>query len=125
MLLADDESNVRFALRVLLEQRLAVQVVGEATDVNDLLNGIKTACPDVVLLDWGFGDGATIDLLSLLRTRCPNLAVIVLSGHPEAREAALAAGADAFVSKADPPEQLLTAIRSLQSCDSSSLEVLW
>jgi CheY-like chemotaxis protein len=38
------------------------------------------------------------------------LAVIVLSGQPEAEQDALDAGADAFVSKADPPEQLLAAM---------------
>jgi hypothetical protein len=36
--------------------------------------------------------------------------VIVLSGRVLARKAALAAGADAFVSKGDPPERLLAAI---------------
>jgi CheY-like chemotaxis protein len=47
-----------------------------------------------------------------LRELCPGLPVIVLSGQPEVRRTALAAGADAFVSKADPPEQLLAALRS-------------
>jgi CheY-like chemotaxis protein len=36
--------------------------------------------------------------------------VIALSGRPEARQAALLAGADSFVSKADPPDRLLVAI---------------
>jgi CheY-like chemotaxis protein len=39
--------------------------------------------------------------------------VIVLSGRPEVRQAALAAGAEAFVSKADAPQQLLAALRRL------------
>ena len=43
-------------------------------------------------------------ILTLLR-------VIALSGRPEARQAALEAGASAFVSKGDPPEFLLEAIR--------------
>jgi DNA-binding NarL/FixJ family response regulator len=38
--------------------------------------------------------------------------VIALSGRSEARLAALSAGADAFVSKGDPPERLLAAIRA-------------
>ena len=53
---------------------------------------------------------AAVDLLPALRQACPALSVIVLSGRPEAEDAALAAGADAFISKADPPEQLLAAI---------------
>jgi DNA-binding NarL/FixJ family response regulator len=49
-------------------------------------------------------------LLSALRRACPGLFVIILSGRPEVRRAALAAGADAFVCKCDPPERLLAAI---------------
>ena len=67
------------------------------------------------LLDWGFGAGEPEALLRDLRRDCPALRVIALSGRPEARRAALAAGADAFVSKADPPEQLIGAIEALDS----------
>ena len=49
-------------------------------------------------------------LLATLREACPDLLVIVLSGRTEVRRAALGAGADAFVCKCDPPEQLLGAI---------------
>ena len=49
-------------------------------------------------------------LLSALRRVSPNLCVIALSVRSEARRAALAAGADAFVYKCDSPERLLAAI---------------
>jgi DNA-binding NarL/FixJ family response regulator len=39
--------------------------------------------------------------------------MIVMSGQPEVRRAALAAGADAFISKTDPPDQLLAALKEL------------
>jgi DNA-binding NarL/FixJ family response regulator len=50
----------------------------------------------------------------------PNLLVVVLSGRPEVRREALAAGADAFVSKVDPPERLLAALHAM---DSRSMEM--
>ncbi len=49
-------------------------------------------------------------LLSALRRVSPNLCVIALSVRSEARRAALAAGADAFVYRCDSPERLLAAI---------------
>jgi len=49
------------------------------------------------------------------RTAQPGLAIIALSSNPESRRAALAAGADAFVSKGDPPEWLMDSIES-QCC---------
>jgi two-component system invasion response regulator UvrY len=114
ILLADNEANVRFALRTLLERHQGIQVVGEAVNSEAVLSQVKATCPDLVLLDWDLQGSAAVDLVPALRKVCPDLAVVVLSGQPEARRAALAAGADAFVSKTDPPEQLLAAIRSVK-----------
>jgi DNA-binding NarL/FixJ family response regulator len=113
ILLADHRLKVRFALRALLEQRPGVEVVGEAVAAEDLLTQIEASCPDLVLLDWKLQGLPAVNLLSALRRFCPNTRVIVLSGRPEARMAALGAGADAFVSKTDPPGRLLAAIDRL------------
>lgn len=110
ILLADGQAKVRFALRVLLERQSEYKVVGEAVDAEDLLIQAALTCPDVVLLGWELSDRTPIELLPALRRLCPMLPVIALSGRLRARQAALAAGADAFVSKADPPERLLAAI---------------
>jgi DNA-binding NarL/FixJ family response regulator len=110
ILLADDQPRVRFALRVLLERQPGVEVVSAATDADDLLSQAKASCPDLVLLGWELLGSAAVGSLSSLRRICPDVSVIALSGRPEARQAALSAGADAFVSKTDPPERLLAAI---------------
>ena len=111
VLLADDQPNVRSALRLLLKQELGLSEVGEATDVSDLLSQVETNCPDLVLLDWELPGSKNMGLLASLRTKCPQLFVIVLSGHPMARQAALSAGADDFVGKGNPPEVLLATLR--------------
>ena len=111
ILLADAQAKVRFALRVLLERQSGIEVVGEAASVEELLARTAASCPDVVLLDWNVAGPVAAGLLLALRCDCPNLGVIVLSGRPEARAAALAAGADAFVSKGYPPEHLMAAIQ--------------
>jgi DNA-binding NarL/FixJ family response regulator len=110
ILLADDQPHVRSALRLLLEQQPGVQVLGEAADAQGLLDWIKAACPDLVLLDWELPGLDAKVLLPALRDLCPNLAVIALSGRPETRKNALDAGADGFASKGDPPERLLAAV---------------
>ena len=110
ILLADAQAKVRFALRVLLERQPGFEVVGEASDVDDLLAGVKTCEPDLILLSWELPHPAKAEVLPALRTACPHLSVIALSGRLEARRAALNAGADAFVSKSEPPERLLAAI---------------
>jgi DNA-binding NarL/FixJ family response regulator len=109
--LADDQPRVRSALRLLLEQDPQLSVVGEAAAAEGLLAQVRAAHPDLLLLDWELpGLQATNPLLPALRALCPRLSVIALSGRPEARRAALAAQANAFVSKGDPPERLLAAV---------------
>ena len=110
VLLADDQAKVRSALRLLLEQEPDVDIVAEAVEADDLLIQVKENCPDLVLLDWGLPGPPSKALLPALHALCPHLKVVVLSGRPEARQAALDAGADAFVSKIDPPERLLVAL---------------
>lgn len=112
ILIADDQPQVRRALRLLLEQELVADVVGEAAEAGSLLTQVSAGCPNLVLLDWELPGMAAQDVLIALRQTCATLTIIVLSGQPEADRDALRAGADAFVSKADPPEQLLAAIRA-------------
>jgi DNA-binding NarL/FixJ family response regulator len=112
IILADDQPKVRLGLRLLFEQEDWVSVVGEAVEAASLLALAEVAQPDLVLLDWSLQASTAVDLLPALRTLCPGLAVIVLSGQPGIEDYALEAGADAFVSKADPPEQLLATIRA-------------
>jgi two-component system invasion response regulator UvrY len=114
ILLADDQPKVRFALRTLLERQSGFKVVGEARSGQDLRDQIQPTRPDLVLLDWELPGERALDTLSKLRTMYPTLRVIALSGRSEARQAALQAGVDAFVSKSDPPEHLLAAIRDFE-----------
>jgi DNA-binding NarL/FixJ family response regulator len=112
ILIADDHPQVRSALRLLLQETLDVIIVGEADDVKKTLELVSVEEPDLVLLDWDLlaPDGAAA--LSKLRTALSDLAVIALSGSPEARQEALAAGVDAFFSRGDPPERLVNSVNS-------------
>jgi DNA-binding NarL/FixJ family response regulator len=110
VLLADDQAKVRSALRLLLKHQAGTEVLGEAIDTTGLLDWVRATCPDVVLLDWELPGLPATALLPLLHVHCPDLRVIALSGRPEARKAALEAGAHAFVSKGDPPEVLLSSL---------------
>jgi DNA-binding NarL/FixJ family response regulator len=111
ILVADEQPKVRFALRILLEQQAGFEIVGETKNAEELLAQTAAKFPEVVLLGWDFPGLEADTLMFALREINPNLWVIALSGLPEARLAAMDAGANAFVSKADPPESLLKAIK--------------
>lgn len=110
VLIADEQQKIRFALRLLLEREPELSVVGEAEDVESLMTQIEISYPDIVLLDWELPNTDGENVLCSVRKVYPNVALIVLSGRPEAKKAALAAGADAFISKGDPPERLLAEV---------------
>jgi len=110
VVIADDEAQVRSALRLHLEEGAGCAVVGETDNVDDLLAEVESSRPDLLLLDWELPPSGGSVALRTLRAVWPELAVLVLSGRPEVRSEALAAGASAFVSKADSPGHLLAAI---------------
>ncbi len=110
VLLADDQPGICSALRLLLEQVDGTDIVGETNKADDLLVQLEAAQPDVLLLDWELPDLHPNEAVPAMRSRCPGLFVIALSGRPEQSREALAAGADAFVCKCDAPEVLLAAM---------------
>ena len=112
VILADNQPRVRFALRALLAQQAHVEIVGEARDVEMLQNLIDTAVPDLVILDWELPGLADFGSITALRANNPNLYIVVLSGHNDARQNAFDAGTNRFVSKTDPPEKLLAALEN-------------
>ena len=115
VLIADSRPQVRFALSALLRQQPGLEAVGEAGDVEELLVKVTATRPDLVLLDWRLRGKPMAELVPEMRRLRPGLRVIVLSERPDASREALEAGADAFVSKADHPEKLLSAIAEVGS----------
>lgn len=113
VLLADAHRNVRWALRTAITEEPGLTVVGEVSDADHLLSQAQALQPDLILLEWELPGRTGEELLADLGTLNHGSRVIVLSGRPEARQAALAAGAEAFVSKADAPHQLLTTLHKL------------
>jgi DNA-binding NarL/FixJ family response regulator len=114
ILLADEGEMTRFALAALLEQRPGWIVVGEAVSAKKLLSKIESTKPDLVLLSWNLPGLCIEEMIATASTKFPGIAVIVLSGRPETRPQAIAAGAYAFVSKVDPPARLLEAVQSVK-----------
>ncbi|GAB4254822.1 MAG: hypothetical protein Kow00129_15780 [Thermoleophilia bacterium] len=119
IVIADDQAEVRSALRLLLEEEGDLGVAGEAADAVGLLRLLGEGCGEILLLDWELGGVRGVDVMDELRNVRPELRIVALSGRPEARESAIRAGADAFVSKGEPPEKLLSVIRTLAAAGDS------
>lgn len=110
--LANDRLGERSALRLLL-QSLNMQVVGEAADWITTLAQVPTLELDILLLDWGVLPAEPRTALRQLRAACLVTIVIVLISSLEARQqAALSIGADVFISKNEPPDQIAERLRA-------------
>lgn len=105
IVLADRQQRVLRALGLLLGSQPGWEIVAQASTADELARLLSGAHADLLLLDWELGAHAALPRVG--GSPC----VIALSGRPEVRAEALAAGADEFVSKGDPPEQLLAAVR--------------
>jgi DNA-binding NarL/FixJ family response regulator len=117
--LADGRPDERSAIRLIL-QDMDLQVVGEAADWPTALALAHTTRPDLVVVDWDLVAGESGEALPKLRESCPAAVVIVLISHLDPRhQAALSAGADAFISKNETSmrvaERLRDAVASIPS----------
>ena len=112
VLLATPQPDVRAALRLLLLD-LRMEVVGEAADWPVALALASETRPDMLLVDWELITVNSGNTLTQLREACPAAVVIVLISQLDARQqAALSAGADAFISKGEMPDRVADRLRA-------------
>jgi DNA-binding NarL/FixJ family response regulator len=113
-LIADDRPQARDALRSLLATVPEIEVVGEAADGQEAVQQVEERDPDVILMDVQMPVVDGLEATRAIKKRWPQVKVVVLTMYGSYRPDALAAGADAFVNKADPTEVLLEAIVGAQ-----------
>lgn len=117
VLVADDHPLVRDALTRAIQKMDAQAVTIEAADLNSVWGLLDQEVPDLVLIDLNMPGMAGVDGVRALRTRYPQLKLLVASGQedPPTIRAALAAGANGFFPKSAPPEWLMQAIGLIQA----------
>ncbi len=114
MLLASDESLTRAGWRAMVEAIEGVTVAGESGTAAEAEKALTSGRADVILLDVRLDDGAGVEAIKRIRRRSPQTAVVVVTSadHPDAARRSLEAGAVAYLSKTDTPEDLAAAIKS-------------
>ena len=115
IVIADDHAVVREGLRMLLEAEPDLQVLGEASDLDDTRALLRELMPAVLVLDLHMGRDLSIGVLSELRQASPDTAVVILTmeDDPAFVAPAWAAGAAGYVLKEASRTDLLRAIRTV------------
>jgi DNA-binding NarL/FixJ family response regulator len=119
ILIADDHEIFRRGLRSLLESHPEWEVCGEAVDGQDAVDRVKELQPDVIVLDVGMPRMNGLEAAELIRKQIPDSRIVILSQHePQVvKQAALSAGARAYVTKSQVSQELVTAIERIISSD--------
>lgn len=117
VVLCDDVSEMRKLLRYTLETDPRLEVVGEAADGREGARVIAELQPDVVLLDLSMPEMNGFETIPTIASSAPRTGIIVLSGFSaqRMREPALRNGADLYLEKGLPLDEVISAVREVSS----------
>lgn len=113
ILIADDHPVVRDGLVAILSTQADFEVVGEVANGVELLAAIPTLRPTVALLDLNMPEMNGVEAIEQLRDHHPDVRAIVFTAYDtdERIIAALRAGAQGYLLKGAPRDELFNAIR--------------
>jgi DNA-binding NarL/FixJ family response regulator len=128
IVIVDDHQIVIDGIRQLLRSEPRVSVVGTAVSLAEAGVLGKRVSPDVVILDLKLPDSVQMSAIPTAREHFPKAKILVLTGFGEkVRAAAMAQGADAFLTKELASDQLINEVLSLaghKAQSSRAVEVL-
>ena len=112
VLIADDHAIVRKGMRQIVADQPEIQIIGEADDYPAIARAVRGMEFEVMLLDITMPSKNGLEVLKLVKQQKPQIAVLMLSMHPQDQYAvrALKAGAAGYLTKDAAPERLVEAI---------------
>ena len=122
MLIADDQPRARRSLKALLTAMRwsrntsgqpsngLIETVGEANEGQQTIDQVGALHPDVVLMDLHMPKPDGMRAIRVIKSRWPEVRIVVLTMYATHRTAALESGADAFLLKGCPTRELLEAV---------------
>ena len=108
IILVDDHTIVREALRTMLEQDKGIEVVAAVGDGETALRMAEELGPDVVVMDVGLPGQSGIETTRRLLAKCPQIKVLALSSYLDRRivQQMLDVGASGYIAKSAASAEL-------------------
>jgi DNA-binding NarL/FixJ family response regulator len=115
ILIVDDHTLLRAALRALLTEDPGIEVVGEADNGRDAIRAVGQLAPHLVLMDLAMPEMNGMEAITEIKRRYPDVRVLVLTLHKaeDYIHASLKAGADGYILKDATQEEFRVAVRSV------------
>lgn len=105
-IIADDDHDLRFFVRRILQREFPAAKISEAANGEEALQLYDTDGADLMVIDHQIPFLNGTELIRKLRARSASIPLVMASNHPEARDAAMTAGATCFVEKKSLDSQL-------------------
>ena len=115
IMLADHHPQVLLVLKTVFQEQPKFEVIGDAADAYKLLNLVIDNPPDLVLMDAELPGMSNTNLINELHKVKPQPIVVVMGTSNAQGRMLIKSGADAFVSKSDPPDWVLETMLSFES----------
>ena len=115
IVIADDHAIVREGLKRIVSEADGLDVVAEAADGTEVMQRVRDADFDVLVLDLSMPGRSGMELIKWVKTEKPRLRILVLSMHQELQYAvrAIKSGASGYLTKESAPAQLVLALRRI------------
>ncbi|HET7522311.1 MAG TPA: response regulator transcription factor [Bacillales bacterium] len=115
LMLVDDHTVLRDGLRSIFDLEDDIDVVGEAVTGDEALRKMKEVRPDMILMDINLPDIDGVEVTTAVKTQDPDCRVLVLTMYSDDEYfmSAIRAGADGYLLKDMPSEEVLDAIRTV------------
>lgn len=115
ILLVDDHAMLLEGLARQFNDRKGFKVVGRATSGKEVMESLARVVPDVITLDVSLPDTSGLNLIPRIKKGYPTVRILMLTMYDHERyvTSALAAGADGFLAKGAPFEELDKAVRDV------------
>lgn len=110
--LVDDHPVIRRGMAQLLSEHGNYHIAGESEGVMQAIADIMDMPVDLVIVDLSLADGSGLELIKSIHAMQPKIRILVASMHHDAMYAqrAIRAGANGYLSKEQPPDQILQAV---------------
>ena len=113
----DDHSLIRLALNSRLSREADFSVVGVFSASAELISALRELTIDLLVLDYQLHEGELdgLNLIRMLRKQYPKMLILISSSSekPAIVNLAIGAGANGFLGKSQPVEDLTVAIRTV------------
>jgi len=115
ILIVDDHEMMRKGLRLLIQEQPGMSVVGEASNLEEVLHQVRSSDPNLIIMDIHLPGANGIEVSRQVLAEKPGTRIVVLSADPELSlvNQALQTGVAAYLTKDCGPDELIKAIRSV------------